>query len=130
MTTFTLLIDSSPERYNAHFNAISFCRSALEQGHQIQQIFFFQDAVRIADSRLDLPADEWDPQVHWQQLATSHNLNLEICSAASQRRGLGGAESLEEAEEAEQAQLAEGFKIGGLGVLVKASISSDRVIQF
>lgn len=127
MARFTLLIDSAPEQTNAHFNAIAFCKAALGQGHAIEQIFFFQDAVRIADERLDLPADEWDPQVQWQQLAREHALPLQICSAASQRRGLGGAESLEEAE---ALQLAPGFKIGGLGVLVKASLASDRVVQF
>ena len=127
MAQFTVLIDSSPEQTNAHFNAIAFCRAALAQQHQIKQIFFFQDAVRIADHRLDLPADEWDPQAQWQQLAQEHGLPLQICSAASQRRGLGGAESLEEAE----AQLlAPGFKIGGLGVLVKASLNIDRMVQF
>lgn len=127
MAKFTLLIDSAPEQTNAHFNAIAFCQAALTQGHQVEEIFFFQDGVRIADNRLDLPADEWDPQRHWQQLAQAHDLSLQICSAASQRRGLGGAESLEEAE---AAQLAQGFRIGGLGVLVKASIQSDRVVQF
>ena len=69
MTIFTLLVDSAPEQTNAHFNALSFGRAALDQGHQIKQIFFFQDAVRIADIALDLPADEWDPQAQWQQFA-------------------------------------------------------------
>ena len=127
MTTFTLLIDSSPERYNAHFNAIAFARSAIASGHVIQQVFFFQDAVTIADSHLDWPADEWCPQANWQQLAKEFSIPLDICSAASQRRGLGGAET---PEEAEQTLLAEHFRIGGLGVLVKSSIRSERVIQF
>ena len=127
MTQFTLLIDSPPERTNAHFNAIAFCKAALAQQHTISQVFFFQDAVRIADHRLDLPADEWDPQSHWQQLAQEHQLSLQICSAASQRRGLSGAESLEEAE---AVGLAAGFQIGGLGVLVKASLISDKMVQF
>lgn len=127
MTSFTLLIDSAPEQSNAHFNAIAFGRAALALGHRIQQIFFFQDAVRIADLNLDLPADEWDPQSQWQQFAQEHQLSLQICSSAAQRRGLGGAESLEEAE---KAQLAQGFTIGGLGVLVKATAGSDKVVQF
>lgn len=126
MSQLTIVINSPPEQTNAHFNAIAFCKAALLQGHEINLVFFFQDAVRIADRRLDLPADEWDPQQQWQQLAQEHCLSLQICSAASQRRGLGGADSLEEAE---AALLATGFKIGGLGVLVKATALSDRVVQ-
>ncbi len=127
MARFTLLIDSPPEQSNAHFNAIAFCKAVLAQGHSITQLFFFQDAVRIADLRLDLPADEWDPQASWQQLAEEFSLNLQICSAAAQRRGLGGAESLEEVE---TVQLAQHFSIGGLGVLVKATTHTDKLVQF
>ncbi|MBW8192434.1 sulfurtransferase complex subunit TusD [Neiella marina] len=127
MASFTLLIDSPPEHYNAHVNAISFAHAAIQQGHSIEQVFFFQQAVTIADLHLDWPADEWPPQERWQALANEFGIPLDICSAAAQRRGLGGAESLEEAE---QVLLADGFKIGGLGMLVKASIHSDHVVQF
>lgn len=127
MASFTLLIDSPPEHYNAHVNAISFARAAIKQGHTIDQVFFFQQAVTIADQHLDWPADEWSPQERWQELANDFDVPLDICSAASQRRGLGGAESVEEAE---QVLLADGFRIGGLGILVKASIQSDHLVQF
>ncbi|MBD1388554.1 sulfurtransferase complex subunit TusD [Neiella sp. HB171785] len=127
MARITLLIDSPPEHYNAHVNALAYAKAAIAKGHVIEQVFFFQQAVTIADAHLDWPADEWCPQHHWQQFALQHQVPLDICSAAAQRRGLGGAESLEEAE---QVLLAKQFKIGGLGILVKATINSDRVVQF
>lgn len=120
MATFTLVIDSPPEAVNAHANAVGFAEAALQQQHHIQSVFFFQQGVNIANHAADWPADEWQPADAWLALAKQHGLDLVLCSAAAQRRGID--------EEAET--LRAGFRIGGLGELVTASISSDRLMQF
>lgn len=120
MATFTLLIDSPPDAINAHANAIEFAKAALGADHQINTVFFFQQGVTVANAHVDWPTDEWCPADGWLSLAQTHSLELVLCSAAAQRRGI----------EDEVGTLREGFRIGGLGELVMASTQCDRMMQF
>jgi|GEM_PF-3185620 len=63
------------------------------------------------------------------QAAKEHELDLVICIAAAQRRGL-----LDENEATRQGKdannIAEGFRISGLGQLIEMGIQADRTITF
>ena len=65
----------------------------------------------------------------WTELQKEHDLDLVVCIAAAQRRGL-----LDEDEAKRQGKdannIAEGFRISGLGQLIEAGIQSDRLVVF
>jgi tRNA 2-thiouridine synthesizing protein D len=65
----------------------------------------------------------------WSDLAAGNNIDLVICIAAAQRRGL-----LDENEAKRQGKTADNiapnFRISGLGQLVEAGIQSDRLVVF
>ena len=62
-------------------------------------------------------------------MAKAHDLDLVVCIAAAQRRGL-----MDENEAKRQGKdannIAPGFRISGLGQLVEAGIQSDRLVVF
>jgi tRNA 2-thiouridine synthesizing protein D len=62
-------------------------------------------------------------------LAKDHGIDLVVCVAAAQRRGiLDKDEAKRNGKDADN--LEEGFRISGLGQLVEAGIQSDRLITF
>ena len=65
----------------------------------------------------------------WSGLAEKHGLDLVVCVAAAQRRGI-----LDEDEMGRHGKsannLAPGFRISGLGQLIEAGIQSDRLVTF
>ena len=75
------------------------------------------------------PQDEQAPLALWQSLAGDHGVELVLCISSALRRGL-----LDEAEalrwERPAASIAEGFTIGGLGLLVDACQNSERLVTF
>ena len=75
------------------------------------------------------PQDDRNISERWSALAQQHDLELILCVAAAQRRGM-----LDE-NEAKRAgkdgdNIAEGFQISGLGQLIDAGIQADRLVVF
>ena len=66
---------------------------------------------------------------NWSELAAEHDLDLVVCVAAAQRRGL-----LDESEAKRHSKdannIAEGFRISGLGQLIEMGIETDRLVTF
>ena len=112
----SLLIQGSPHTTRAPANALGFAEAAIAAGHTIARVFFYKDAV-IVGSRL--AADDAPARERWHALATSAGFELAVCIAAAGRRGVVDGESL-----------AEGFAIVGLGQLVEAMETSDRLVTF
>ena len=57
------------------------------------------------------------------------NLDLVVCIAAAQRRGMMDADEAKR-QGFEDNNLIEGFRISGLGQLIEAGIESDRLVVF
>ncbi len=126
---FAILIKSDPNQSPAVRSALMFTRAALEAGHSIQRVFFYQGAVTTASDMLSPPQNEERVGELWSELAAKYELELVVCIAAAQRRGVWS--------EAEAGRL--GYKahnlradysISGLGQLIEASIESDRLVSF
>ena len=65
----------------------------------------------------------------WSELAEAHKLDLVLCVAAAQRRGIADAdEAKRNGKDADN--IAPGFRISGLGQLIEAGIQSDRLVTF
>jgi len=92
-------------------------------------VFFYHDGVNVS-SRLSVPPqDERHIQKNWTALAKEYDIDLVVCIAAAQRRGL-----LDENEAKRQGKdasnIAEGFRISGLGQLIEMGIQTDRLVTF
>ncbi|MBS1269179.1 MAG: putative sulfurtransferase DsrE [Gammaproteobacteria bacterium] len=126
---FVVVVNEGPYQHQASYTAYRFTRSALEKGHKIMRVFFYHDGVNNGTSLTVPPQDE--PQIvkQWCQLAQDRDLDLVVCVAAAQRRGIMDHREAER-HELSAPNLAPGFRIAGLGQLIDASIDAERLLVF
>ena len=75
------------------------------------------------------PSDDRNIQQLWSTLAEQNSLDMVVCAAAAQRRGiLDQKEADRHGKPA--ANIAPHFTISGLGQLIEAAIVSDRLVVF
>ncbi len=124
-----IVVNEGPYTHEASDTAYNFAVAALEKGHEIFRIFFYHDGVNNATRLMVPPQDDRHIQEKWSALAEKHGLDLVVCIAAAQRRGL-----LDENEMKRQGKdaynIAPGFRISGLGQLIEAGIQCDRLVTF
>ena len=126
---YTILVNEGPYQHQASDSAIQFIRAALEKGHEIFRVFFYHDGVNNGTRLTVPPADDRLIQKSWSELAEKHGLDLVICIAAAQRRGLMDADEAKR-QGLDANNIAPGFRISGLGQLVEGGIQSDRLVVF
>ncbi|MDO8735884.1 MAG: sulfurtransferase complex subunit TusD [Thermoleophilia bacterium] len=115
---FGLLITEGPYQHEASDSAYQFAKAALAKGHEILRIFFYSDGVLNSTKLMDPQADDRHIQKQWTELSTSNNIDVIVCVAAAKRRGINDD------------VIADGFKIGGLGMLTELAIEADRLVEF
>jgi len=126
---FSVLVNEGPYQHQASDSAYHFVRAAIESGHEIFRVFFYHDGVNNGSRLMTPPQDERHIQNRWSELASEHDLDLVLCVAACQRRGLVDKDEMKRnGKDADN--IADGFRISGLGQLVEAGIESDRLISF
>lgn len=122
-------INEGPYQHQAADSAYQFAKAALAKGHEIFRVFFYHDGVNNATRLAVPPQDDRNITQLWTELQKEHNLDLVVCIAAAQRRGL-----MDEDEAKRQGKdannIAEGFRISGLGQLIEAGIECDRLVTF
>jgi len=126
---FGVLVNEGPYQHQAADTALQFTKAALEKGHEIYRVFFYHDGVNNGTRFGVPPQDDRNITQQWSQLAEEHSLDLVVCIAAAQRRGI-----LDENEAKRHGKdgnnLAPGFRISGLGQLIEAGIQADRMMVF
>jgi tRNA 2-thiouridine synthesizing protein D len=106
-----------------------FVRAALAKGHEIYRVFFYHDGVNNGTRLTVPPQDDRNIVKRWSELADKHKLDLVVCIAAAQRRGLmDKSEAKRNGKDADN--IAPGFRISGLGQLIEAGIQADRLVVF
>ena len=85
---FSILINEGPYTHQATDSAYQFTRAALAKGHEIFRVFFYHDGVNNATRLAVPPQDDRNITVQWSKLAEKHSLDMVVCIAAAQRRGL------------------------------------------
>lgn len=124
-----VVISEGPYTHQAADTAYQFVKAALAEGHEVPRVFFYHDGVNVGTRLSVPPQDERHIQQNWTALATEHGIDLVICIAAAQRRGI-----LDENEASRQGKdannIAEGFRISGLGQLIEMGIQTDRLVMF
>lgn len=126
---FSILVNEGPYTHQASDTAYQFTKAALEKGHEIFRVFFYHDGVNNATRLTVPPQDDRNLQVLWSELSLKYKLDMVVCIAAAQRRGI-----LDESEAKRQGKdannLAPGFRISGLGQLIEAGIQAERLVTF
>ncbi len=126
---FAILVNEGPYTHQASDSAYLFAKAALAKGHEIYRVFFYHDGVNNASRLTVPPQDDRHIVNRWSALAQEHGIDLVVCIAAAQRRGM-----LDENEAKRQGKdannIAPGFRISGLGQLVEAGIQADRLVTF
>ena len=126
---FGILVNEGPYTHEASDSAYRFTKAALEKGHEIFRVFFYNDGVNNGTRLTVPPQDDRNLTELWSGLAQEHGVDLVVCVAAAQRRGvLDDAEARRHGKDADN--IAPGFRISGLGQLIEAGIRSDRMVVF
>jgi len=126
---FAVLVNEGPYTHQASDSAYYFTRAALGQGHEVMRVFFYHDGVNNGTRLTTPPQDDRNITDRWTALAKEHDLDLVVCVAAAQRRGIVDQDE-QKRNSKDSNNIAEGFRISGLGQLVEAGIQSDRLVAF
>ena len=125
----TIQVNEGPYQHQASDSAYLFTKAALEKGHEIFRVFFYHDGVNNGTRLTTPPQDDRNVVQLWSDLGAEHNLDLVVCVAAAQRRGIvDEGEAQRNGKDA--TNIAPGFRISGLGQLVEGGIQSDRLVVF
>jgi len=126
---FGIMVSEGPYTHQASDTAYHFTKAALDAGHEIFRVFFYHDGVNNGTRLTSPPQDDRNIVARWTALAEEHDLDMVVCVAAAQRRGIvDDGEAERNGKDA--TNIAPRFRISGLGQLVEAGIQSDRLMVF
>ncbi|MGW8248691.1 MAG: sulfurtransferase complex subunit TusD [Acidiferrobacterales bacterium] len=126
---FGILVSEGPYTHQSSDSAYQFAKAALEKGHEIYRVFFYHDGVNNGTRLTTPPQDDRNIVARWSEMAEKHNIDLVVCVAAAQRRGIADPdEAKRNGKDADN--IAPGFRISGLGQLIEAGIQCDRLVTF
>ncbi|MCX7896754.1 MAG: sulfurtransferase complex subunit TusD [Rhodocyclaceae bacterium] len=126
---FAILVNEGPYTHEASDTAYQFAKAVLAKGHEIFRIFFYHDGVNNATRLTTPPQDDRNIVSRWSKLAEEHKIDLVVCVAAAQRRGIVDEGEMKRNGK-DATNLAPGFRISGLGQLIEAGIQCDRLVVF
>jgi tRNA 2-thiouridine synthesizing protein D len=126
---FAILVNEGPYTHQASDSAYHFTEAVLRAGHEIVRVFFYHDGVNNGTRLSVPPQDDRNVSERWSALAQQHEVELILCVAAAQRRGLLDEDEARRAGK-DASNMVEGFQISGLGQLIDAGIQADRLIVF
>lgn len=129
MSKFIIQVNGAAYASSASYNAYLFAKSALEMGHEIIRIFFYQDGVYNTNTFNSPASDEYDITQAWRSLATEYDLQLVNCVSAALRRGIISETEANE-NQLSHWNMQAPFIMGGLGELVTGIEKADRVVSF
>ena len=126
---FAIQINEGPFTHQAADTAYLFTKAAIENGHEIFRVFFYHDGVNNGTMYGVPPQDDRNVQALWSDLAEKHDLDLVVCVAAAQRRGIMDEDEAKRHGKG-ASNIAPKFRISGLGQLIEAGIQADRLMVF
>ena len=126
---YAILVNEGPYTHQASDSAYHFTEAVLRAGHQVVRVFFYHDGVNNGTRLSVPPQDDRNVSERWSALAQQQDVELILCVAAAQRRGLLDEDEASRAGK-DGSNMALGFQISGLGQLIDAGIQADRLIVF
>ena len=126
---YAIQVNEGPYQHQAADTAYHFTKTVLEKGHEISRVFFYHDGVNNSSRITTPPQDDRHIVNRWAELAEAHNLDMVVCVAAAQRRGVvDDGEAERNGKDATNIHPA--FRISGLGQLIEAAVEADRLMVF
>ena len=119
----------APAHVPSSRRALRFAQAALDGGHEIVRLFFYQDGVHSASGNVVSPQDELDLPREWREFVQQHQLDAVVCIAAALRRGVLNAEEAQRYGKP-AANLEAPWELSGLGQLHEAAQLADRLVCF
>jgi tRNA 2-thiouridine synthesizing protein D len=126
---YSLLVLSSPCSGQGSATAVQFAQAVIDRGHQIRRIFFLDDGTLAGAASTVTPQDETNTVEQWASFGTAHNVELFLCVSSALKRGLLDTAEAQRYEK-NAATVHRAFEIAGLGQLIDATFTSDRMITF
>lgn len=126
---FAVQLNASPYGSNAGQDAYCFIQAALSAGHEILRVFFYKEGIYHALRYATPPDDENQFSRRWSALAEQQHIDLVVCISAGQRRGLLCDDEARRQGKLDN-DLADGFRIAGLGQWLDATLQADRCLVF
>ena len=126
---FAIQVNEGPYQHQASDSAYQFTKAALAKGHEVMRVFFYHDGVNNGTRLTTPPQDDRNIVNRWSELATEHGLDMVLCVAAAQRRGIVDVDEMKRHGK-DAHNIAPGFRISGLGQLIEAGIQADRLMVF
>jgi len=124
-----LLINEGPYQHQSSDTAYHFAQAALASGHEIIRVFFYHDGVYNGTRLATPPQDDRHVQNRWSEMAKEKDIDLVLCVAACQRRGMVD-DGERDRNGKDATNIADGFRISGLGQLIEVGIEADRLVTF
>lgn len=126
---YSLLVTSAPSSGTGVHTAACFAQAVLARGHSIHRIFFLDEGVTCGSALAVFPQDESDRLQPWLDLAQNHGVELILCIASALKYGMLDDTEAQRHDRA-AASIHPAFTVSGLGQLVDAAASCDRLVSF
>lgn len=126
---FSIAIYGGPSDSQAPLTALHFAKAVLASGHELYRVFFYNEAVVVANELIVAPQDELNLNQAWSEFSEAHDIELVVCIASALRRGMLN-ESEASRYDKNNHNISSAFIVSGLGQLIDAGIQSDRLISF
>nr|WP_299241171.1 sulfurtransferase complex subunit TusD [uncultured Halomonas sp.] len=126
---YALLVQGAPYSHQAAHSALRFASALIDRGHRLETVFFYHDGVYNAQRLATPPQDEPHLIEAWQRLHHEQGTALLVCVAAALKRGV--IDERESRRHDKQGHsLAAAFELTGVGQLVEAAMTHDRLVTF
>jgi len=126
---FGIVVNEGPYTHQSSDSAYQFVKAALSKGHKIYRVFFYHDGVNNGTRYATPPQDDRNLTNLWSEIAKENDIDMVVCVAAAQRRGIVDADEAKRHGKSGD-NIADGFRISGLGQLIEMGIQSERVVVF
>lgn len=130
MASISIVVTSPALDSQGAYSALRFIQATLTKGHEITGVFFYQSGVSLANQFQTVLSDELALYKQWCDLAVKHNIPLQVCVTAANRRGVISQDDAKQDKERADYNLAIPFQSVGIGELVALLNESDKSIQF
>lgn len=122
MANYIFLVQTNPDDIHAGIQAVEQVTQLAEQGHTIEQVFFYGPGVGYGHHFLSFPAGAPNLQQQWLALAKQYVFPLVVCATVGSQYGL-------EAQLPPEGNLALGFQAGGLTDFMSRLVAADHLLQ-
>ncbi|WP_121172154.1 sulfurtransferase complex subunit TusD [Kushneria sinocarnis] len=126
---YALLVMGAPYSQQAAHSALRFAMALPARGHRVGTVFFYHDGVYNASRLMTPPRDEPHLLERWCELHDQQQTQLLVCVASGLRRGLLDQREAQR-HEREAHTLEAPFELTGLGQLIEAGLTHDRLLTF